>query len=227
MLSILLYISAIAMIIASLVLSSNVNKTFREYAQVEVFNRGWTGAELARQILHNNGIYDVTVVPAQGNLSDNYNNKTKTVNLSSDVFYGHSIAALAVAAHESCHAVQYSERYVPISFRNTLYPVAHFGSTVGVWIAIIGILLTTIFPLSFLIIDLGIVLFGFAVIFHIITLPVEFNASRRAMQILENNGILTTTELPGAKKVLNAAALTYVAAALSAVIQLFRFMNAR
>lgn len=221
-----LYSLAILMIIVSLVLSSNVKKTFKEWSQRPAM-RGWTGADLARQILNYNGVYNVSVAPTQGNLSDNYNHKEHTVYLSNEVYYGNSIAALAVAAHECGHAVQYNEKYFPISFRTALFPVARLGSTAGFWIALIGILLSAIIPFSFIIVDIGILLFAFAVMFHVVTLPVEFNASKRAMQVLETNGVLTEQELPGAKKVLNAAAMTYVAAALSSVIQLFRFMNAR
>ena len=227
MITTFLYLCAIAMLFISLALQSHVQKTYKEWAQRPAA-KGWTGASLAHQMLNHHGIYDVKVQVCNDDgkkLSDNYNPKDKTVNLSPDVFYGNTVSALAVAAHECGHAIQYHERYMPIRCRTTLFPIAHLGSTLGFWMTIIGMLLTAFIPFAFILADIGILLFGFAVLFHLVTLPVEFNASNRALKVLTENGVLIQEEIPGAQKVLKAAAMTYVAAALAAIIQLFRFIG--
>lgn len=216
----ILYIAAIAVMIWAFCLSSSVKKTFRKYSEVRSHS-GMTGAEVAHQILSANGIYDVQIQVVPGTLTDHYHPKKKTLNLSEAVANGHSVSAIAVAAHECGHAIQHHEGYGLLTFRNTLVPVANIGSTAGVWICILGFVF-----MPFILVPLGIGLFAFAVLFHLLTLPVEFNASRKAMSILENRGIVRyEEEREGATKVLKAAAMTYVAAALSAVITLLRLIS--
>ena len=215
-----LYIAAIVVLIWSICLSANVNKTFRKYGAVRSHS-GLTGAEVARQILSANGIYDVQIQVVPGTLTDHYHPKKKTLNLSEAVANSSSISAIAVAAHECGHAIQHHEGYGLLSFRNSLVPVANIGSHAGIWICVLGFVF-----LPFILIPLGIGLFTFAVLFHLLTLPVEFNASRKAMSILESRGIIRyEEEREGATKVLKAAAMTYVAAALASVITLLRLIS--
>lgn len=223
----MLYGLAIIMLIVSLVLSANVNDKFKKWSE-HPNSLGLTGADVAQRMLHQNGIYDVKVVTSEDDkLSDHYDPKKKTVCLSADVYHRASIASVAVAAHECGHAIQHNTGYAPLSIRSALVPVANFGSIAGVWICIIGAILGSVFWPALWLIDIGILFFAFAVIFHLITLPVEYNASNRALATLEGSGMLTSDETAGAKEVLSAAALTYVAAALSAVIQLLRFIGIR
>lgn len=206
-----------AMLIA-LFAQINVKTTFNKYSSVGNA-RGITASQVARKILDSNGLYNVTVVPTSGNLTDNYNPKNKTVNLSESVYNSTSVAAIGVAAHETGHAIQHSKAYKPLVLRNTIVPVTQFSSSISIWILLLGFLLNW-----GILITVGIVLFSVAVLFQLITLPVEFNASSRALKILERNDILYGNELGGAKKVLRAAALTYVAATLVAFAQLFRLI---
>lgn len=181
-----------------------------------------TGAEAAQRILNTAGIYDVTIQHVSGNLTDHYNPSNKTLNLSDSVYGSTSVAAVGVAAHECGHAIQHQKNYVPLTLRAAIVPVANLGSTLAWPLILIGLLFSR--NTGALFIDLGIICFSFAVIFQLVTLPVEFNASRRALRILGEQGILSESELPYTRKVLQAAALTYVASAASAILQLLRLI---
>lgn len=182
-------------------------------------HRGYTGSQTARYILDSNGLYDVNVEMVRGHLTDHYDPRKRVLRLSQDVYYGNSIGSVAIAAHECGHAIQHSKRYAPLQFRNGLVPVVNFSSNLS-WVFIM---------LGFVmgggsLLYLGIILFAFVVLFQVITLPVEYNASNRAIVQLVDMGIITDDEVRNSKKVLSAAALTYVAAALSAVLQLLRLV---
>ena len=181
---------------------------------------GMTGAEAARRLLNAQGIYDVTVQQIAGELTDHYDPRTKTVNLSQSVYGATSVAAIGVAAHETGHAIQHAYGYGPLSFRTALFPLASVGSRVS-WILIV---LGLIFGSTNILIDIGILMFSLAVLFQLVTLPVEFNASARALQLLESEGFLYGDENRQARKVLSAAAMTYVAAAATAILQLLRLI---
>ena len=223
----MLYGLGIIMLIVSLILSANVNEKFKKWSDKP--NRmGLTGADVAHRMLVANGIKDVEIIASSDrNLSDHYDPKKKVICLSADVYNNASIAAVAVAAHECGHAIQHNQKYVPLSLRNKLVPLASFGSTAGFWICLVGAFVGSFFWPALLLIELGILFFAFAVIFHLITLPVEYNASNRALETLESSGMLSSDETSGAKEVLSAAALTYVAAAFASAIQLFRFIGLR
>ena len=184
------------------------------YLGTRTYN-GYSGADVARGILDQNGLNDVQVKPTEGFLSDHYDPRSKTVNLSQEVYHGTSVSSLGVAAHEVGHAIQHSKNYMPLRIRAGLVPVANFGS----WIAVPLIMLGFFIKASGLIF-LGIIAFSLAVAFQIITLPVEFNASSRALKALNNGGFIASDELTPTRKVLNAAALTYVAATIVAISQL-------
>lgn len=193
-----------------------IKSAFSKYSKVSS-NTSYTGAQVARTILDRNGLEDVVVNQIPGNLTDHYNPKTKSLGLSTSVYRGNSIASLSVAAHEAGHAIQHAEGYFPLMLRNNIAPIANIGSRL-VWIfIIIGFLVSPLF------IELGIMMFLSVVIFQIVTLPVEFNASKRALLQLEND-IMPRENIRPAKKVLDAAALTYVAATLVAVGQLLRLL---
>lgn len=181
-----------------------------------------TGKEAAEEILRRNGIYDVQVIHIPGNLTDHYNPGNKTLGLSDTVYQSSSVAAVGVAAHECGHAVQHAIGYAPLSIRGALVPVANFGSAVAWPLILIGLLING--ETSLLLINLGILLFSAAVLFQLVTLPVEFNASRRAVKALGASGMLYPDEVASVKKVLGAAALTYVAGAASAILQLLRLL---
>lgn len=199
--------------------STYLNSTFKKYSQIRS-RRGITGEEAALRILKAAGIGDVTVTHVTGSLTDHYNPRKKEVCLSDAVYGSNSLAALGVAAHECGHAIQHQQKYMPLQLRSALVPVTNIGSKVGLPLVIIGLLLglnTTLVPL-------GIIIFSVTVLFQIVTLPVEFNASRRAVGILGSSGILYEEETQGCQKVLFAAALTYVAAAASSILQLLRLI---
>lgn len=214
------YILVILGLIITFFAQIKMKSTYAKYKD-DIAQCGMTGAEAARRILQANGVYDVTVQPIQGELTDNYNPSNKTLNLSVDTFAKTTIESICVAAHECGHAIQHSEEYLPLRLRSVLVPVANFGSRAA-WIFIIAgvIIAGSGSPL----VEIGIVLFSLAVALELLTLPVEFNASRRAMEQLDRMGILTTEEQGKAKKVLSAAALTYVAAAASGLLQLLRIV---
>lgn len=205
-------------LLLSLWAQAKVKGTFTKYSKIKSRN-GYTGAMTAREILDENDLHDIDVVAAKGMLTDNYNPKKRMVNLSETVYSNSSVAAIGVAAHETGHALQDRDGYVPLKLRSYLVPVANIGSMAGPYIVIFGLVLS----IGFLV-EIGIVLFAAAVIFYLVTLPVELNASKRAMEILETKGILEREELSAAKKVLGAAAFTYVAAAISAVLTLLRLV---
>lgn len=198
---------------------AKVSSSFNRYSQVPSA-RGLTGAQAARQVLDSAGLYDVGIEVAGSRLSDHYDPRSRMLTLSPEVGNSNSLAALGVAAHEAGHAIQHAAGYVPFKFRSALVPVANFGTNFGFILFFVGLL----FFRSGLLMNIGIVLYAAAVLFTLVTLPVELNASRRAMALLSDRSILVADELAGARKVLNAAALTYVAAALMAVLQLVRLI---
>lgn len=212
------YILIIVGALLSMWASARVNSTFRRYAQVRSMT-GMTGAEAAMRLLHSQGIYDVTVRQVRGHLTDHYDPRTKTVNLSQAVYSQTSVAALGVAAHECGHAIQDNVGYAPLRLRSAFVPVANLGSTLSWPLIVIGLLIgMTPF------IRLGIWMFTLALLFQVITLPVEFNASSRAVTLLDQLGILSGQEVDGTRKVLGAAALTYVAAVAVSLLQLLRLV---
>lgn len=202
--------------------SAHVNSTFRKYSKV-ASNSGMTGAQAAARILESQGIYDVTIQHIGGDLTDNYNPKNKVLSLSDATYASTSVAAIGVAAHECGHAMQHHKGYVPITVRNALVPFANWGSRLSWLLIIIGIVFYGQGTGQTLI-NVGIFAFSLAVLFQLVTLPVEFNASNRAVRVLESTGIFGNTELKYTKKVLGAAALTYVAAAASSILQLLRLV---
>ncbi|MCI8453305.1 MAG: zinc metallopeptidase [Lachnospiraceae bacterium] len=206
--------------VLSLWAQSRVNSTFQKFSRVHS-RTGMTGAEAARRLLNSQGIYDVTVQPVAGNLTDHYDPRTKTVNLSQSVFNATSVAAIGVAAHECGHAMQHNESYAPLSIRSSLVPVANLGSKISWPLIMLGVIIG---GLGSPLVQIGILLFSLAVLFQLVTLPVEFNASARAVRLLDSQGILVGDEVSGTRKVLSAAALTYVAAAASTVLQLLRLV---
>lgn len=195
-----------------------VKGTFGRYSQTSNW-RGLTGADVAREILNQNGLYNVAVEPIPGQLTDHYDPRTKVVRLSESVYHSTSLAAIGVAAHETGHAIQHKVGYAPLVLRSTLVPAANLGSTLGMPLAFLGLF----FGMPQLL-NIGILLFTLAVVFLLITLPVEFNASRRAVLILESSGAFSREELEPVKKVLSAAAMTYVASALVAIANLLRLI---
>ena len=212
------YILVLIGVLLSLAASYKVKSTFNRYSNV-ASRSGMSGAQAAETILHANGIYDVTIQRVSGSLTDHYDPRNKTLNLSESVYGSMSVAAIGVAAHECGHAIQHQKEYAPLQIRSSLVPVANFGSGAS-WFFIIAGLFLSWQPL----VTTGIVLFSLAVLFQLVTLPVEFNASSRAVAALGNLGILGQEELGHTKKVLSAAALTYVASAAAAILQLLRLI---
>lgn len=196
----------------------SVQSAFSKYSRVPSA-RGYTGAEVAKLLLEQNGIYDVTIRHISGSLTDNFNPREKTLNLSDDVYNSTSVAAIGVAAHETGHAIQHAVGYRPIKWREAIIPVTQLGSWAYFPIILLGIVFS-----SQTLVNVGILLFATIALFQLVTLPVEFNASNRAIATLENNEILYGNEITGAKSVLRAAALTYVAALVSALAQLLRLL---
>ena len=208
-------------VVICMLASSRVNSVFRRYASVRSMS-GMTGREAAERILRANGIYDVQVCHISGHLNDHYDPRNKILRLSDATYNSPSVAAIGVAAHECGHAVQHAVGYAPLKIRGALVPVANFGSTLAWPLILIGLLIRS--DAAVFLINLGILLFSAAVLFQIVTLPVEFNASRRAVQALEKGGMLYGEEISGTKAVLRAAALTYVASAASMILQLLRLI---
>ena len=213
------YILVLIGVVISLWASAKVKTTYSKYSRVRSMS-GLTGAQVADQILRANGIYDVRIEHVSGELTDHYDPKNRVLRLSDVVYNSTSVAALGVAAHECGHAVQDDRDYFPLRFRNALVPVANFGTQAAWPIILVGLL----FAGSSFLINLGILLFSLCVLFQLVTLPVEFNASRRAIQILGNTGILYGDEIRDTKKVLSAAAMTYVAAAAASILSLLRLL---
>ncbi|MBR6451203.1 MAG: zinc metallopeptidase [Lachnospiraceae bacterium] len=220
------YILVIIGAIVSMIASAGVKSSFNKFSRVA--NRaGLTGAETAARILKAKGVYDVSVAPIRGELTDNFNPRTKIVSLSEVVYNSTSVAALGVAAHECGHAMQHNEGYSPLKFRSAILPVANIGSKFGIPIILIGVLLAgspRFLGGSDILIRLGIVLFSFGMIFQLVTLPVEFDASRRALATLGEMGLMAEDEVDGARKVLKSAAMTYVASAAATILQVLRLV---
>jgi len=209
--------------ILSLWASSNVNNTFKRYSN-QFSRRGITGAEAAQRVLRNHGVHNVRVEHISGNLTDHFDPKTNVIRLSDQVYNNTSTAAIGVACHEAGHAVQYAQNYGPIKLRAAIVPVTNLGSKLAMPLILVGILLSFLGNLSYTLVYVGIACFSLSVVFQLITLPVEFNASRRALKAIEAGGILAEDELSGAKKTLRAAAMTYVAATAVAMAQLLRLL---
>lgn len=216
-------------VLLSFVAQFLVKSRFAHFDKV-ISKRGINGAQAAQYLLKKNEIYDVKIAHIKGSLTDNYNPSTKVLSLSDSTFNSTSIAAIGVAAHETGHAIQHATNYKPLGLRRTLVPVANFGSRFGPTLAILGIIFgntasaAQYFSICQLITNIGLLLFGGAVLFYIITLPVEFNASRRALKILKEANVLDKKELSGVRKVLSAAAMTYIASALTAIGSLLRLI---
>ena len=209
--------------IFSLIASSRVNSTFKKYSSQYSLRR-LTGAEAARRVLAHNGVSGVRIERVSGNLTDHYDPRTNVIRLSDSVYDSTSTAAIGVAAHEAGHAVQYARDYAPIKLRAAIIPLTNFGSKLAMPLILAGILLAAFGSFSTILVDLGIAAFGLSFVFQLITLPVEFNASRRAIQAIEEGQLLTAEEQMGAKKTLKAAAMTYVAAMAVALAQLLRLI---
>ena len=210
-------------IIFSLWASARVNSTFKKYS-VQYSRRRITGAEAAQRVLHANGVHDVRIERVAGNLTDHYDPKTNVIRLSDSVYNSTSTAAIGVACHEAGHAVQYAQEYAPIKIRAAIIPITNIGSKLAMPLILIGLLLTFLETASFFFVYAGIACFGLSLVFQLVTLPVEFNASRRAMDAIANTDILTSEEQVGARKTLSAAAMTYVAATAVALAQLLRLL---
>ena len=210
-------------VILSLWASANVNSTFKRYSKVHS-RRGLTGAQAAEQVLRNNGVHSVRIERVSGNLTDHFDPKTNVIRLSDDVYGNTSAAAIGVACHEAGHAVQYAQNYGPIKLRAAIIPVTNIGSMLAMPLIMLGLILNIATELSYTFVYIGIACFGLSLLFQLITLPVEFNASHRAVAAISGAGILDKQELDGAKKTLRAAALTYVAAAAVSLVQLLRLI---
>lgn len=198
--------------------SANVNRTYSRY--MSFYNsRGLRAENVAQKILNNAGIFDVSIERISGNLTDHYSPREKVLRLSDSVYGSSSVAAIGVAAHECGHAIQHQRGYIPITIRNLIVPVANFGSNAAWPVLVFGAIIN-----NGTLVNIGIILFSFAVLFQLVTLPVEFNASGRALKILKEQNILQGRELNGAKKVLRAAAMTYVASMVAILLQLLRLL---
>ncbi len=212
------FILVVPVVILSIIASARVNSSFKKYSQV-FSSRNLTGAQAAFEVLRHYGITNVQVERVTGNLTDHYDPRTNVIRLSDSVYNSTSVAAIGVACHEAGHAAQYAQSYAPIKIRNLVLPVANLGSRAGIPLAIIG------FFLNFEVLAIaGIVFFSFAVLFQLITFPVEFNASKRALEVITDADILSENEKVGAKKVLTAAAMTYVAALAVSIANLLRVL---
>lgn len=213
------YVLVLIAAIFSLWASARVNTTYSKYARVRSM-QGITAAEAAQRILFYAGLSEVRIEHVSGNLTDHYDPRSRVLRLSDSTYASTSVAAIGVAAHECGHAIQDKEGYAPLKLRSTLVPAANLGSRMGIPIIILGVILGS----NQLLIHIGIWVFSLAVLFQLVTLPVEFNASGRAVRILEDRGILGEQEIPMCKKVLSAAAMTYVAAATASIMQLLRLV---
>lgn len=213
------YILVLIGALLCLITSGIVKSTFKKYSKVAA-SSGMTGAAVAEAILRKEGIFDARVERVSGDLTDHFNPATKVVSLSETVYDAPSVAAISVAAHECGHAMQHNEEYFPLKIRSSILPAANFGSKYGLYIVLAGVFISFFRPLVFI----GVVLFAFGVLFQIVTLPVEFDASRRALATLSEMNILSDDEMYGAKKVLKSAAMTYVASAAAAILSLLRLI---
>lgn len=208
-------------VVICLLASAKMNSTFNKYSRVRNHS-GMTGREAAEAVLHRAGIYDVRVEHVSGNLTDHYDPRNKVLRLSDATYNSSSVAAVGVAAHECGHAIQHATGYAPLKFRSSLVPVANFGSQIAWPLIIIGLLFSS--NMSSMFLTLGVLAFSGSVLFQVVTLPVEFDASNRAVRILAGNGLVYEDEVRHVRKVLTAAALTYVASAASAILQLLRIV---
>nr|WP_317283297.1 zinc metallopeptidase [uncultured Sellimonas sp.] len=208
-------------VIICMAASAKVRSTYAKYSQIRNHG-GITGREAAEKILRGAGLYDVRIERVSGSLTDHYDPRSKVLRLSDSTYSSMSVAAVGVAAHECGHAIQHARGYIPLNLRSAIVPIANFGSAIAWPLIFLGLLINS--RSSVMMINLGILAFSFAVLFQIVTLPVEFNASNRAIRILGDANILYPDELSAAKKVLGAAALTYVAGAASAILQLLRIL---
>ncbi|MDD4608633.1 MAG: zinc metallopeptidase [Bacteroidaceae bacterium] len=215
------WILFIGIALVSYLVQSSLKRKFKKYSKIPLGN-GMTGADVARKMLNDNGIYDVTVVSTPGMLTDHYNPANKTVNLSQGVFASDSIAAAAVAAHECGHAVQHAKLYAPLTLRTTLVPIVQYSSSIMTWVLLGGILLMNSFPQLLLI---GIILFATTTLFSFVTLPVEINASKRALVWLSSAGVTNSFNHAKAEDALRSAAYTYVVAALGSLATLFYYIS--
>lgn len=209
-------------IIFTLYAQGKVKSNFGRYLKVPS-RKGYLGVQVARMLLDQNGLYDIPIEIARGQLGDHYDPIKRVLRLSGEVYQGSSIASISVAAHEVGHAIQHAKGYMPLSLRNMVFPIARFGSSAAWGFILIGLMIPNLGGLM----DIGILLFGFAVLFQLITLPVEFNASSRALSLLDTNGFIVEEEKKGVQNVLRAAALTYVAAMASGLAQLMRLILIR
>lgn len=205
-------------ILLSLIAQIAVKSTYRKMSRIKNVS-GLTGAAAAEKVLSYYGISNVKIEPVNGNLTDHYDPSDNVIRLSSKVFFGNSIAAVGIACHEAGHAAQHAEGYAPIRIRNAILPIANIGSSAGIWLAVIGYILGYGF-----LTNLGIILFSAVVVFQLVTLPIEFNASARAMRVIDETGMLREEEQRGARRVLTAAAMTYVAALLVSIMSLLRLI---
>lgn len=218
------YLFVIAASVAAMIVSANVDRTFKRYEKTSSV-RGLTGAEAARQVLMANGVTDVGIARTSGKLTDHFNPKDKTVYLSDSVYDSVGISAVGVAAHEAGHAVQHAVGYFPIRLRTAIVPAVNLGSRLAMPLILIGLMLSAAAnAIGYEIAMIGVIAYSLCVFFQLVTLPTEYNASARAMEALENGGILVGDELVGARKTLNAAALTYVAALAVSLIQFLRLL---
>jgi Zn-dependent membrane protease YugP len=217
------YLLLLPCLILTIWSSIRVNSTFKRYSE-QLSARRITGANAAERILHSNGIRNVRIERVSGNLTDHYDPRTNVIRLSDSVYDSTSTAAIGVACHEAGHAVQYAQNYAPIQLRAAIIPITNFGSRLAMPLILLGVLLSAFSGFSNSLVYLGIGCFSLSLFFQLVTLPVEFNASRRALQAIEQSDILNDEELRGAKKVLSAAAMTYVAAAAVSLAQLLRLV---
>ena len=213
------YLLVIIGAVLCLLASARVKSTYKKYAKVRSAS-GMTGAQAAEMILRRNGVLGVTVQHVAGELTDHYDPARGVVNLSDATYNSTSVAAIGVAAHECGHVMQHETGYLPLKIRTALVPVANIGSNIGIWIVMIGVILGMNDTLAMI----GVYLFSFGVLFQLVTLPVEFNASRRALVMLQDYGMLGQEEIRGSRSVLSAAAMTYVASAAASVLQLLRLL---
>ena len=210
-------------VLLSLWASSNVNSTFQRYSR-KYSQRGLTGAEAARRILQNSGVTGVQIQRISGNLTDHYDPRSNVIRLSDGVYDNSSVAAIGVACHEAGHAVQYAKGYAPIKLRAAIIPLTNFGSKMAMPLILLGILFSTFGYFFYNLVYVGIACFGLSLVFQLVTLPVEFDASHRALVSIEQGGLLTGEELKGARKTLRAAAMTYVAATAVSLAQILRLL---
>ncbi len=214
----------IVAIVYTIICSIRVKTTFNKYSKKESMRR-ITGAEAAQMVLHQHGVYNVSIQRCSGKLTDHYDPRNNTISLSDDVYDSISVAAIGVACHEAGHAVQHATSYAPLKLRNLIIPITNFGARFSGLFIFAGLLLSYFFVGALFLAEIGIALFAFSTLFQLITLPTEFNASRRAVACITNGNILTQEEQKGAKRVLKAAAMTYVAALALSLLQLLRLIS--